>query len=169
MTAAGRSGAGEPRRGFDPALVEFLEGGCALIVGSVDADGTPHASRGWGLTVLTAEDQQARLLLPRDDPAVTHLAEGGAVAVTGADVRTLSSVQLKGRSLGIEATTASDEARAGRYIDAFFDDVETTDGTPRPVLDRLVPTGYVAVLVEFDECYDQTPGPGAGRTLERTE
>ena len=37
---------------FDDMTIRFLHGGCSLLVGSVNADGRPHAGRGWGLTVV---------------------------------------------------------------------------------------------------------------------
>jgi hypothetical protein len=36
------------------------------------------------------------------------------------------------------------------------------DGVAWEVFDRMTPVGYVAVVLEADETYDQTPGPKAG-------
>jgi hypothetical protein len=152
---------------FDRTTIEFLEGGCALIVGTVLPDGEPHARRGWGLTVLSAETANGRLLLATEVTDPADLATGSAIAITAADVATLRSVQLKGRVLGTEAATDADRDRAGRFVDAFFNDIVETDGTPRAILDRLVPAEYSACLVQFDELYDQTPGPRAGGRLGR--
>ena len=67
---------------FDPATKEFLESGNALIVATVSADGEPHASRGWGLTVLPGDDRHMRLLLSVDDLVTQeHARAGGAIAV----------------------------------------------------------------------------------------
>jgi hypothetical protein len=116
--------------------------------------------------VLPGDDLRVRLLIPAEDQtAIEHLAPGGRVAITGGDVTTLRSIQLKGRSLGIEPATETDQARARLYTDAFFTDVETTDQIDRSVLARLEPAGYVACLVEVDDLYDQTPGPGAGVSM----
>jgi hypothetical protein len=150
---------------FDPETVTFLESGCALIVGTVNTDGAPLASRGWGLSVPTDTPSPIRLLLDADDePTLANLP--GAVALTGVDVRVLHSVQLKGRVVAIEPATARDRERAANFCDDFFGAIEETDGTPRWKPDRLVPSDYVAALVDVDEVYDQTPGPGAGATLE---
>ncbi len=146
-----------------PETVAFLESGCSLIVGSVSADGLPHASRGWGLDVLDPRRLQFRLLLDADDTvALANLAAGGALAVTGASVRTLYSMQLKGRAERITPATIKDVDRAARFIDEFFTDIQETDGDPRERLERIVPVGYVACTFAADEIYDQTPGPGAG-------
>lgn len=152
---------------FDEETAALLASGCALIVGTVNADGEPHAGRAWGLDVLEdGEMVRLRLLLDIGDPTtVEHAAAGGAIAVTGTSVRTLRSVQLKGRAVGVEVAGPADLDRAQRYLDAFFTDIEETDGTAPHLLRRFAPVGYVACTVEADERYDQTPGPGAGSRL----
>jgi hypothetical protein len=154
------------QRVFAAATKRFLESGCALIVGTVNADGEPHANRGWGLTVLPGDGDHIRLLLDADDPrALADLTAAGAIAITGADVRTLQSVQLKGRFVGSEPADDDDRARVRRFCDGFFGDVVAVDGTPRELLERLVPDDYVACTIAIGEVYDQTPGPGAGAPL----
>ncbi len=150
---------------FDEETAALLTSGCALIVGTVGADGEPHAGRGWGLDVLDdgADLARLRVLLDAgDERTVEHAAAGWAIAVTATSVRNLRSVQLKGRALSIEVAGREDLDRAERYIDAFFTDINETDGTPLDLLQRFVPLGYVACTVEATERFDQTPGPGAG-------
>jgi hypothetical protein len=150
------------------ATARLLEGGCAFIVGAVLDDGGPYATRGWGMTLLPGEPVRARLLLAADDAVVaTALAAGRAIAVTAADVPSLRSVQLKGRSLGVTAGTDDDRARAARFADAFFGDIARTDGTDRRVLERMVPADYVACTITIEELFNQTPGPEAGAVMER--
>lgn len=146
---------------------EFVEGGCALIVGTVGPDGAPYASRGWGLQIRPDQRRSVRLLMNLDDP-VTHANlsrvgdGGGAIAVTGADVPTLQSFQVKGRVTHVEPAGDDDRARAEHYINHFFHDIEVTDGTPRRLLERLRPADFVTYTIEVDEVFDQTPGPAAG-------
>jgi hypothetical protein len=149
---------------FDEDRTTFLESGCALILGTVLPDGGPHAGRGWGLTVL--DDGQVRLLLDAEDVAmVDQAAAGGAIAITGASVRTLRSIQLKGSAVSVEAASVEDAARACRYCDAFFGDIVDTDGIDRALVERMMPLGYVACTVAIEHLFDQTPGPGAGARL----
>lgn len=146
----------------------LLEGGSALIVGSVAPDGRPHSSRAWALDVLVDDDVcRVRVLLDgHDEAALANLAAGRPVAVTGADVVSLRSVQLKGTSAGVTSSEPGDAERVARHTRAFFDDVEATDGTPRHVLERLAPDDVVAVEIEVADVFDQTPGPSAGRSLQ---
>jgi Pyridoxamine 5'-phosphate oxidase len=150
-----------------PETAAFLESGCVLIVGTVGSEGEPHATRGWGIDVVSREPVRLRLLLDAyDTVAVTNIASGGRIAITGGCVRTLSSMQLKGRVSQVEAASTADEARAARYLDAMVTVIHDVDGTPRERVARLTPSGYVACSVEVDEFYDQSPGPGAGTAIE---
>ncbi|HSL56291.1 MAG TPA: pyridoxamine 5'-phosphate oxidase family protein [Acidimicrobiales bacterium] len=152
---------------LDPDSVALLEGGCALIVGTVAADGTPHATRGWGLTVLDRDPIRIRLVISAEEQALANLDATGRLAVTAADVPTLRSLQLKGRVAAVEPMTDADRDTVGRYTDAMFTDIERTDGAPRLVLERWRALAHVVCEVEVDEWFDQTPGPGAGAPLVR--
>lgn len=155
---------------LDAATVGFLEGGCALIVGSAAPDGEPHVARGWGFTVMADDPIVGQLLLPIDDArSIEQLGTGAPIAITAADVPTLRSLQLKGRSLGVTPATDEDRQRAARYVDAFFGDIVAADRLPAERLGRLLPPGYVACTVAIDDVYDQTPGPGAGAPFVRAE
>ena len=148
-------------------LVEFLEGGCSQIVATVDAAGDAHAGRAWGIEVLDAVAGRLRLLLDAADARTLANLAGPdpRLACTGADVRTLHSRQVKGRASGVEPATGADRARAARYCDEFFTDIEETDGEPRALLDQIVPAAYVVCTMVVEAVYDQTPGPGAGAAL----
>jgi hypothetical protein len=150
---------------FTPETVEFLHGGCALVIGTVDDTGQPAAGRGWGIDLLD-DGRRARVLLDvDDDDTLANIAAGGAIAITAADVPTLASMQLKGRAVAVEVATGADRARARRFCDQFFADIVETEGTDRALVERMVPVGYVACIVEIDEAFDQTPGPGAGAPM----
>lgn len=151
---------------FEAETKAFLESGCALVVATVTADGEPHATRGWRLTVPDPGRRRVELVLDADDAvAASDLDATGAVAITGADVRTLRSVQLKGRAVERRPAVERDHALIREFCDEFFGAVEETDGTPRVLLERLVPSAFVVQVVEVDEVYDQTPGPSAGSAL----
>jgi hypothetical protein len=109
---------------------------------------------------------RARLLIGTDDGhGLEHVVAGGAIAVTATSVRTLRSVQMKGRVDTVEPATDDDRARAARFADEFFTDIVETDHTPRGLVERMEPSDYVACRVTLDEVYDQTPGPAAGAPL----
>jgi hypothetical protein len=139
--------------------VEFLHSGCSLVVGVVDDDGAPVASRGWGLTVLEPDRSRLRMI------AVEGEVAPGPVAVTACSVPTLRSMQFKGSVVEIEAMTEADQAKSKQYTDDFFQDIIDTDGVPRSLLERIIPLHTVACIIVVDEMFDQTPGPRAGAAL----
>lgn len=146
---------------IDQALTAFLERGAAMIVGTVAVDGSPHAQRGWGCSVVGPSTIHL-LLDSSDEVQRAHVAGGGRMAITSADVRDLRSVQLKGRVVRTEDPTPDDLARCDAHNDELFTDIHDTDHFPRQLTERMVPPGYVVVVVEVEELFDQTPGPGAG-------
>lgn len=149
---------------LDHETTAFLETGCALIVGTVDPDGAPHAARAWGLDVVDqGPAPTVRLLLDVDDElTLANVADLGAVAITATSVRSLQSMQLKGRSLGLDEPRDGDDARLERYVDQFFTDIVESDGTDPDLLGTFHPFGQVPCLVQVWDRFDQTPGPAAG-------
>jgi hypothetical protein len=155
---------------FEPATITFLESGCGLIVGSVDAAGEPFATRGWGLTLLSREPITVRVLLdPDEEQALDNLRTTRRVAITATSVPTAHSLQLKGNLRTIEPALDADIDRAGQYCDDFFRDVVETDRSPADIVERLRPDRYVACIMEIDEVYDQTPGPSAGTSMTASD
>ena len=119
--------------------VEFLHSGCSLVVGIVDDDGAPVASRGWGLTVLEPDGSRLRMIGVEGEVAL------GPVAVTACSVPTLRSMQFKGSVVVIEAMTEADQAKSKQYTDDFMQDIIDTDGVPRHLLERIIPLHRVAL------------------------
>jgi hypothetical protein len=153
---------------FPPETVAFVEAGSAEIVATVAADGTPRASRGWGITVLDREAGRIRLLLDAAEASTLANVEAtGAIAITATDVPTLRSLQMKGMASSIEAATENDLERSAEYTFEFFRDVEATDRIPSDKMRRIVPHALVACTVEVRELFDQTPGPSAGTRVDR--
>jgi hypothetical protein len=115
------------------------------------------------------EPRHVRLLLDAADaPTIDRVSGGAPIAITAASIRTLRSVQLKGRAAAIEEATPDDIARAARYCDAMFTDIHETDFTPMELLEQLRPESYVVCVAAIAEAFNQTPGPHAGeRLLER--
>ena len=151
---------------IDEALRAFLERGGAMVVGTVSADGVPHAQRGWGCSVTGPTT--IRLLLDSSDPVLrSDIAAAGRLAVTSADVRTLRSVQLKGRVTAVEPEPGpADLERCEAHNEELLTDIEETDHYPRALTERMVPPAYIVAVVEVEELYDQTPGPAAGAQVQ---
>jgi hypothetical protein len=153
---------------FDVDLSPLLAPGCALIAGLVDADGEPLATRAWSARVISTDPPVVRVGFQRGevagagyDPAHPH----APVAVTGAVVRTLESLQLKGRIVRVEEPDDEDLALIREHLEGFKEAVEEKDRIPRELLEYLFPEHFEMVTIEVNELFDQTPGPTAGRRV----
>jgi len=143
-----------------------LESPASTIVGTVDATGLPHASRGWGAWVL-AGGTRLRFLVPADDVRTTANVEStGRLAFTATVVDTLRSVQVKGvRARVAGPATGDDRVLHERYTTDFFQAVHDTDGTDIHALRNMQPVELVVVECDVEAVFDQTPGPTAGTCL----
>lgn len=138
----------------------------SLLIGTVSADGRPSGARGWGIRLVDADAGLVRVSFDANDTATrANLAHGGRVAITSCDVKTFFSVQMKGRALVVEPPDAHDLLAAETWGDAFLGAVVAIDGYTRPQLEQWRRRDLVVVLVQVEQLYDQTPGPGAGGDL----
>jgi hypothetical protein len=150
---------------MEAAIVELMESGCSLIVGTVDADGLPDATRGWGALVLDGGAQIRLLLAANAAVTVRNLRSTGRIALTATNFATYESVQVKGVVLAVEEATEADRARFERFCAACEETLHEITEAPIELLMRMEPSGVVACVMTADELFDQTPGPGAGKCL----
>ncbi len=145
-------------------FLELIDAGASLVVGTVSDDGEPRAGRAWASRVIERDPLRIRLVMAVDDEVtVANVAPGAIVAVTGGDVRTLRSVQLKGCVRLVEPPTADDLALAAEHSARFTDAVLAVDGLPAALLRRMLPYEVVCVELAIEDRFDQSPGPAAGR------
>jgi hypothetical protein len=153
---------------FAAGLEAMVEHGAGLLVGTVSPDGEPRATRAWSAVVVDQVVGRVRVAVSADDPqTLANLASGSTVALTGADVRTLDSLQVKGRVERIEPPNEHDRATIDVQTDRFLWAVHETDGNPIEMLRRFLPHEVVMIEMMVDESFDQTPGPDAGARLGR--
>jgi hypothetical protein len=151
---------------FGSELTAMIEDGAGLVVGTVGDDGEPRATRAWSVTLVDPDERRVRVVVSADDEVtVANLRVGTTMALNGADVRTLRSVQLKGRVVAVEAAGPDDLDSARDQSERFLQAVHDTDGNPLEQLRRILPIEVVVVEVVVVEMYDQTPGPDAGGAL----
>ena len=151
----------------DDELLRLLRNGSALIAGLVDPEGRPYALRAWVVVPASTAGDRVRVALGDECNVVGDWIVGTRVAVTGGDVSTLESLQVKGTVVAWWGEpTESDLAAAGEHAEAFFLAVHESDGDPIELVRRMGPRHLVVVEIEIDEAYDQTPGPKAGAPLE---
>ena len=150
---------------FSERLEKMAERGYSMIVGTVDDDGAPRATRGWGVKVVDGDARRVRFTMSADDEIAVGNLEGRLVALTGADVRSLQAMQMKGAVVAIGVPDEDDLQRMSAHTELFLATVEEIDGTPPQLLRRILPLTVIAVDFVVDELYDQSPGPSAGAAI----
>lgn len=143
----------------------MLTTGSALLVGSVTLAGEPHATRAWSAELVDPTVGRIRVGVSDDDPITRPSIDGRAVAVTAADVRTVESIQVKGRAVVVGPPTDRDLGVIDVQSEEFLRTIQEIDGDPVEFLRRLIPNSFVMVEVVIEEIYDQTPGPRAGAPI----
>jgi Pyridoxamine 5'-phosphate oxidase len=156
--------AAAPRDLIDEDLSEFFRGPVSAILASVDPMNVPDATRVMGLAALSP--RLLRILVSHDArTAHTNAQPGARVAVLVTDITNYRSIQLKGTvTTGMHERTAGDMALVHHHIDTFCDSSPKVGITPANAA-LFFTVDVVAIVLEVDDLYDQTPGPGAGRRI----
>lgn len=147
-------------------LVEFIESGVSVQVGTRDAALRPEAARGVGCVVH--HDRRTLSLLLNEATAtrtVANIAAGSWVSLTFSRPVDHRTVQIKGPAT-VRAGTEVDRAVAERYLAAYTEALYVV-GVSRAVVRRLRVAPCAVAEVEVAELYTQTPGPEAGQRLVR--
>lgn len=146
-----------------PEIIDLVESGVSILVGTCDAALRPASVRGAGARVAPSR-RAITVYLPiaTSERAARNLQENGQIAVGFTRPFDNLAVQIKGRCSRIGLADESERALVEAYVLAY---VETTYavGMPRALIKRV--TRWPAWAVTFDarDVFSQTPGPGAGK------
>lgn len=149
-------------------LVDFIESGVSLLVGSAGLDRKPVSVRGVGAAV--GDDRSSVTVFVPDvlaDRLTANLQENPRVAVClsrPVDHRTL---QLKGAVRAVRPSTPAEHALQERYLSGFVEQTYWV-GLPRPIVRRMRLFPSTAIEFALEDLFDQTPGPQAGHTLDQS-
>ena len=152
-------------------LKTFLEGPVSVLVGTRDSRLVPEITRAWGPRV--SEDRQRVSLcvpLATSRKTLDNVEANGEIAVTFSLPANYRTFQLKGRRATVAEPDSADLAVVERHRDAFAT-VNEMMGLPRQQVETFwqaeIETSSVLVKIRFapEQVFDQTPGPGAGRSL----
>lgn len=149
---------------FDAALREHLLGGATIIVGAVDADGNPYASRGYGASPVSDDIVHVFLDAGHTD-LIGHVRGSGRLAVTSGNVFTFQSVQLKGGVEALGPATAGEHDTAVELTRRLISRIAQVENLPTAMFDYRIPPAFVTCTIRVDSIFDQTPGPMAGLPL----
>lgn len=145
-------------------VLDYLEGGVAVQVGTVDAAGRPQVANAWGPKPNPGGTMTLYLDTAAAGQTLANLAMNGRIAVITADPVTYRSIQFKGRWLS--AAQPSDEERAWvqRHRDLFTTAASLVGDNPEAMRNRWLPD-TTRIDFAIETAFDQTPGPHAGMPL----
>ncbi len=152
-----------------PPIIRFIEERANVgFAGTRDANCVPRGHRvpGWrvgpGGATLTALRPQSS-----EADALAALLGNGRVAITLEEVGTHETYQLKGRYVSHRPVEPRDLELARRIRERFVSGLRSmyAPGGAAELLGASIPVPTVAIEVQIEEVFLQTPGPGAGTRL----
>lgn len=148
-------------------LVEHMATGVDMMVGTRDASLAPESMLAMGIKVHP-DRRTVTVYLPTQLAAATlrNLQDNGQIAVTLVRASTLKGIQLKGRYLCHRESSPSDRDLQAVFRSALVEELAVV-GVPRSATRRLHWWPSIAVDVDVDSVFVQTPGPKAGEPFRK--
>jgi hypothetical protein len=149
-----------------PDLVDLLEGGVSIFVGTSDAERRPEATRAVG-ALVSPDRTKVTVFVPvaTAQRAVENLAHRREIAVGFSRTLDHVSIQIKGAAAEVRLATDAERSICERYLGAYVEALHVI-GLPRSLTRRMTVWPAYALEVEVRDVFAQTPGPGAGNRLE---
>jgi hypothetical protein len=144
-------------------LVEFMESGVSLLIGTRNAELRPTGRRAFGAQI-DAANGSATVFLPAfgAEIALANLKDNGQIAATFARPMDHRALQIKGQCSSFHETSAAERVVQDRYFAAFAESLRLL-GQQESLLQRVRYFPSYAVIFRIESMFEQTPGPGAGR------
>jgi hypothetical protein len=148
----------------DPRASRCLGDGTHVVVGTADAERRPACCD--AVAVVVDGPTRLTVYLPVATSASTlaNIATNGRLAIVSVSPLDHSTVQLKGRSVGVRLAGEDERPRVVASIEALAG-VLAPLGLPASLARSLTHWPAFAVQVEVDAVFEQTPGPRAGELL----
>lgn len=149
-------------------LVDFLESGISILVGTRDAQLRPDCCQGIGARVENEHEITVFVAAQVLERQLPNLQDNGRAAVCFARAEDHHSIQVKGQVLEIEEATEADRPIIERYRRGLSQDLFIA-GVPVRATLALAHWPARAVRVRVESIFVQTPGPGAGNAFAQAE
>jgi general stress protein 26 len=155
-----------PQRALSEELADFIESGVSMLVGTRDAALRPSCIRALGASIHP-DRRSLTIYLPAwaAPRVVADLEQNGRIAIAFSRPISHQTIQVKGRARAWRESGEADRAVQERYLAALLEQLHAV-GLPRSLARRVRWWPSVAVEVELEDVFLQTPGPDAGRRLE---
>ncbi len=146
-------------------ILRCLEHGVSVLVGSVDALGSPACCRAVG---LTSSDNLATVTvfvpMATSQETMANVATTGRLAVVATHPIEHCATQLKGIAQRTRPAREDEEPFVRQHLGSFAA-VLNSLGYPPRLTNALVHWPAFAIEMRVEEVYEQSPGPNAGSRL----
>ncbi len=146
-------------------LVDFVESGVSILIGTRDANLRPHGVRAMG-ALVSPDRLRITIFVPSvvAERTLVNLRDNGALAATFVRPSDSQGLQFKGRFLSERPASETERHLQERYRAAFFEQLFFC-GVARTTSKRFAYWPSVAIEFEPESLFRQTPGPGAGAPI----
>lgn len=153
---------------LDTWQAAFLGGPVSIGLASHDADLMPSLARAYGCRV-SADHRQVIVYVSRQRAAglLRDIAAGAPVAAVFSRPKTHVTLQLKASSVRVRPLEPAEHEVMAAYGAAFSGEILALGYPEAFTRAMLAPIRDEAAAIVFDPeaAFEQTPGPGAGRSL----
>lgn len=148
-------------------LVEFVESGVSVQVGTRDSSLVPESVRAIGARVESGR-KSIVVFVPVATGArtIANLADNGRVAICFSRMADHSTIQIKGRAREFALASDAERAHVDHYRGEFAQNLAFL-GLPPRLSYRVSNWPCHAVRLDVETIWVQTPGPGAGEALRK--
>jgi hypothetical protein len=145
-------------------LKEFLNQGLGMGLGTRGADLAPDFNRVLG--AYAVDDDHVTIFIdePSSWKALANIRDNQMMSIVGVNMITVESYQLKGKNTGIANLTEEQEQLFKLYMEDF-DVTATKIGLPLGLVYRYPHSSMIAVTMEVNEIFEQTPKKGTGNKI----
>ena len=142
-------------------ILELLQTGVSVVIGTRDASLMPECTRAWGIRVDDRRSVTVFLAETISHKTLENLRGNGMMAVSCTRPTDHLACQLKGRVRTIRAMRPHDHEVSRRWLKDFLAELSAI-GVPPELGEAWIAESTYAVEMAVTEVFEQTPGPGAG-------
>jgi len=146
-------------------MVDLLQTGVSVVVGTRDAALMPECTRAWGIRI--GEDRRTVTIFLTEaisPQTLKNLRENGLVAVSCTRPTDHVACQLKGRVRNIRPADQRDRKRSRDWHREFVEEIVAI-GVPAETGQAWITEPDLAVEIDVTDVFQQTPGPGTGEKI----
>ena len=144
-------------------VINLTNGPYFVYLGSRDGNMIPMTRQGWGMD-LKAANIIIYVVEAQVEPMLKNLQDNGRVTVNLTDPNDHTSYQMKGQFIKARPMLEDETALQQQYRVNLVN-VVTTLGYSKEVAERYACHPDVAIEIEVEQIFNQTPGPGAGKEI----